>query len=433
MVNSKQHILSPKILKKGEDQSYIAVEELADTLTHKECQNIALTGPFGSGKSSILRTLCKEYSNKPKDNSTERHSYNFLNVSLAALCCEEENDSAQGNIKPTTNFEYSLLQQLFYTADPNVVSQSRFKRIKNLSVDDTECIASKTVFLIIAIIILFEPATLRIESFYEVYSKLGIWWGKLLNIIGDILATIYILYCIYHCAFSLIKHLFNAKVTKLGAKDGVVEVHGTASAFNQHLEEIIYFFEATSYDVVIFEDIDRFDKPEVIFNKLREVNLLINNSHFCHRDKRTIRFIYAVRDDIFEGELRTKFFDYIVSSAPIINLGNAKNYLRDHLEKAGITDVDEHDLMSIGAFIGSMRELKNIVNEFRQHKEMFGTIPKPQNLLAMIVYKNKYPKDYAGLHNNSGVLYRALRLKSQYANPIVEQNDKNLNSTCKCN
>lgn len=70
-----------------------------------------------------------------------------------------------------------------------------------------------------------------------------------------------------------------------------------------HLDEILYFFQATDYDVVVIEDLDRFDTPD-IFLKLRELNFLLNNSAVVGRK---IKFIYAVKDDMFKDSSRTKF------------------------------------------------------------------------------------------------------------------------------
>src|SRR5690606_13332879 len=49
------------------------------------------------------------------------------------------------------------------------------------------------------------------------------------------------------------------------------------SILNRHIDEILYFFSIRPYNVVIIEDLDRFQETE-IFTKLREVNLLLNNS-----------------------------------------------------------------------------------------------------------------------------------------------------------
>lgn len=105
----------------------------------------------------------------------------------------------------------------------------------------------------------------------------------------------------------------------------------SSSIFDKYLDEILYFFEASKYNVVIFEDLDRFDIID-IFEKLRELNELINNSEQI--DRRVV-FIYAIKDDIF-GDVdsdkltkdRTKFFDFIIPVIPIINASNSGDLLK---------------------------------------------------------------------------------------------------------
>lgn len=46
------------------------------------------------------------------------------------------------------------------------------------------------------------------------------------------------------------------------------------SIFNKYLDEILYFFEVNNYNIVIFEDLDRFKNPE-IFVKLTIMKKLI--------------------------------------------------------------------------------------------------------------------------------------------------------------
>lgn len=86
-------------------------------------------------------------------------------------------------------------------------------------------------------------------------------------------------------------------------KDGEIEVVEDNSIFNKHLDEVLYFFQVTDYNVVIIEDLDRFGTSD-IFLKLRELNQLINESKIVNRH---ITFVYAIKDDVFRDEERTKF------------------------------------------------------------------------------------------------------------------------------
>ena len=75
------------------------------------------------------------------------------------------------------------------------------------------------------------------------------------------------------------RSIIGLSIKKLNLKGTEIEIDKniSKSILNNHIDEIIYFFEATDYNVVIIEDLDRFGKSEV-FTKLREINLLINNS-----------------------------------------------------------------------------------------------------------------------------------------------------------
>lgn len=75
--DDKQVSLTPALLNRDSDndkKQYRSVLNLARKLEEKDILNIALTGPYGSGKSSILRSLRKDF---PK--------YKYLSISLATL------------------------------------------------------------------------------------------------------------------------------------------------------------------------------------------------------------------------------------------------------------------------------------------------------------------------------------------------------------
>ena len=151
-------------------------------------------------------------------------------------------------------------------------------------------------------------------------------WGCVNKLI-DLAALIYILFCFGYVIRYVIQGYSNSKLNKLNLKDGEIDIKEDTSIFNKHLDEIIYFFRATPYNVVIIEDLDRFETPD-IYLKLRELNQLINESKEINRH---IVFVYAVKDDVFVDEARTKFFDYIITIIPVINPSNSKAILKKEL------------------------------------------------------------------------------------------------------
>lgn len=413
--------LLPKKLSKN-DASYKTVEDLNNALSVAEEQNIkniAITGPFGSGKSSVLYTLMKDFDTKDRE---------YLPISLATLQANNEHgteDSSNNQSNLETNkienlnrkIEYSILQQLIYRETAATVPNSRFRRIAHLPHRFLCLYAGGMILTILAILILFEPVWLRVESLYQLFN-FGIFW----NTIFDCISAIWILYALF-CLFKyILKSYANSKLNKLNLKDGEIELVEDNSIFNKHLDEILYFFQVTKYNVVIIEDLDRFGTSN-IFLKLRELNQLVNESKIVGRH---ITFVYAIKDDVFKDEERTKFFDYITTVIPVINPSNSKDKLKELLISKGFeeNEIPDDDLSEMAFFIQDMRILTNIVNEYKQYREKLCT-DKTQKLnltklLAMIVYKNYYPQDFAQLHRREGKVYSCISKKRIFVEDAIK-------------
>ncbi|MCC3868646.1 hypothetical protein K0039_10560 [Terrisporobacter mayombei] len=174
------------------------------------------------------------------------------------------------------------------------------------------------------------------------------------------------------------------------------------SYFDKYLNEVLYIFENCDADVIVFEDIDRYNMNE-IFQRLREINILVNSKR-VRSHKEVLRFLYLVRDDIFISKDRTKFFDFIVPIVPVIDSSNSYNQFIAHLKAGNIFDkFDEHFLQGISLYVDDMRMLKNIYNEFVIYYNRIGTTEQDYNkLLAMIVYKNIFPRDFSETQINVG-------------------------------
>ena len=408
--------LLPKKLDKADD-SYKSVKELDEVLSSAKelhIKNIALTGPYGSGKSSVLTTLMEDFP----------EGRNYLPISLATLQANEEegnkNDDAS-NDKRIENLnrkiEYSILQQLIYREKATAIPNSRFRRIVHLSKCELFKYSLFVVLSLISFFVLFEPKFVRVDSIYNFFS-----WGDTCNLVFDFVAATYLLLMLFIVTRYVFKSYSNSKLNKLNLKDGEIEIVEDNSIFNRHLDEILYFFQVTKYDVVIIEDLDRFGTPN-IFLKLRELNQLINKSKIVDRH---VTFIYAVKDDIFKNEDRTKFFDYIITVIPVINPSNSKDKLKETLEKKGCADeIPDDDLSEMAFFIQDMRILTNIVNEYKQYRDKLCAIQGAQldktKLLAMIVYKNYYPQDFALLHRREGKIYECLNSKKLFLKESEEK------------
>lgn len=388
------HLLSPIILTES-DIAHKSVDELKKVLKEKDCRNIAITGTYGSGKSSIIRTLQNEVGGE----------YKFVNVSLSTL---------DVNVQ---DIESSIVQQLLYKTDSSQSGQYRYQKPCALHDSQLKCWVAKIILFILAICVAFEPQWLRIEGVYSVYELLGYKLGYWINIIADIVSFIYIIYFIVSLLHKVVKRVHCYTIKRLDIYNTSIEFSEKASVFNKHLDEIECFFRATMANVVVFEDLDRIKDPQSLFLKLRELNAILNDSAEIKK-AHTIKFIYAIRDDVFTGELRTKYFDYIVSAIPVVNANNSADYLINQYGeiegRPSIYRITNQQWQELGSYIHGMRELYNVVNEFLQYKIQVGASLEDHKLFAITIYKNRYPQDYSLLHYKSGVLYHSINSKKEF-------------------
>ena len=199
------------------------------------------------------------------------------------------------------------------------------------------------------------------------------------------------------------------------------------SYFDKYLNEVLYLFEQSGADVVVFEDIDRYNSVQ-IFQRLREINSLINRKYKRNKKQRkTIRFFYLLRDDMFISKDRTKFFDFMLPVVPIVDSSNSY----DQIIKLFRDEIDEGQfkpefLQGVSLYIDDMRVLKNIFNEYLIYKNRIGTTEQDNNkLLAIIIYKNIFPSDFSELQLNRGFVYKIFSYKVNY----IEKEKKRIDAT----
>lgn len=376
----------------------------------EDIKNIALTGPYGSGKSTILKTFQKNY--KGTD-------LKFLNISLATF--KEEKVKLDDNGIPIEKakdellrlIETSILQQIFYHEEDKNIPDSRFKKIKSYSAKKLFLTSFGILLFVIALLNYFYPNL--IQSIFKDYP-LTTTTSNILHY-GSVLIILIGVFFIVYKSIRIISSITINKLKFQNAEIGIGE-SVNKSILNHHLDEILYFFTIRPYNVVIIEDLDRFQETE-IFTKLREINLLLNNSE--KTKKKNIVFIYAVRDDMFSDNERIKFFDFIIPVIPVINSSNSSEILRYKKKKYNY-DLTDTFIEDISFFIDDMRLLHNITNEFYLYKVKQGETPLNQDkLFAIITYKNIYPNDFVSLSKNEGDLYNILNAKSKYSNQEINR------------
>ncbi len=384
------------------DENGFYCDSMEWALNNDQIKNIALTGVYGSGKSSIIQKFVNRVEGTNKASKKARHS--FFNISLAYF--EEHH-------LDTEDIEQGILQQLFYQEDPKITPFSRFRRINALSIPR---------FLIYELIFLVFIWSLTYTVLPSFYSSLSV-----TTIISIILGLIIFSFLVW-------KTICNTQLGKIniGTSTANIEIspEKTGGVFNKYLDEIVYFFEVTKYDVIIFEDLDRF-KDRQIFVKLSELNNILNNNNRIKKSRK-ITFLFALRDDIFSDTERTKLFDFILPIIPAINSSNSYEQLKKRIrvinnEKIrnsdNLDDITDEFLNDISVFIDDMRILKNITNEYITYLNKLQNVGLSlKMILSIVVYKNLCPNDFADLQKGKGIVYDQFEKKKD----AIKEREKTL-------
>lgn len=404
-------------------------EELKWALNNTKISNIALSGPYGAGKSSVIESFfAQNKEHKP------------LIISLAAFKGNKDciNEPGEGSNSGKEHFMESeeiakgFLQQLFYRVDYKRIPQSRYRKLHRVK-------TSKIFWnlLAISLLILLSLCVINNDICSIIFYRMKNWGSayninSTVNFILSIILFMIIMGVISNAVKWTYTHIGNAEISIANKAKFTTDKANAETIFNKYLDEIVYFFEETDYDVVILEDIDRYENTE-IFVKLRELNRLLNSYESIDRH---IVFIYAMKDDFFKNSTeRTKFFDFIVSVIPFINATNSDNLLRrriDEIKKTGIEiSIEDEFITKVAPFISDMRVLTSIFNDFVLYKNTLN-VDKELNLsdeqmLSLMIYKNLNPQDFAAIESEQGIIKDSFKAKKKLIEQKTFEKEEKLN------
>lgn len=371
-------------------------------------RNIALTGAYGTGKSSILGEVAQKY----RDRIVEISLSSVGDVADGAA----DTEPPSGPDNQTNLIQKEIVKQLLYKERPSRTSGSRFRRVSRFRWLPALVAAGLVAFLTAGFAWLSGAgrgmeAVAGPDRFAGVISYLLLWGATTMAVFG-------------------LMWFAHGRVTleKLTAGPAAVSLTSDSSSyFDKYLDEIVYYFELSGRDIVVLEDLDRFNNVR-IFEALRALNTLLNGSEqirFRTRPKGAkakakapapdIKFIYALRDSVFEklgsddGEPvdeaqreveranRTKFFDLVIPVVPFITHRNARDLMTGSMQGTGVSD----DLVDLAAgHIADMRLIWNLRNEYDIFSSRLlagsNSIPglDPDRLFAMLLYKCIHMSDF---------------------------------------
>lgn len=414
-----------------EAQHSVYSDELEAALFGKNqssIKNVALTGSYGVGKSSVLQYIA------------QRHKKRVIQISLSTLGeADEENVNGTSDTKAiskTNRIQKEIVKQLIYREDPHKTPGSRFRRTEKFDKWRGIRIAV-LVGLTLTVVFYLSGWTAQLAQLLQAQISLGL----SAHLLVFLLFTIFV--------WCLEAEIHNrVRIESLTAGSATISLStGTSTYFDEFLDEIVYLFSVTEQDIVVFEDIDRFDDPH-IFETLRALNTLLNAAN--QLGGRSVRFIYAIKDSIFDElgrraareevdedvpglddavvvELaranRTKFFDLVIPVVPFITHRSARDLMIGTMR--GVQhDIDETLFDLAARHLADMRLIKNVRNEFVIFRTMIlesdgGDLELFEaSLFAMMLYKNTHLSDFEAIRSATSSLDRLY----EAGRKLVDQN-----------
>ncbi|WP_445081785.1 YobI family P-loop NTPase, partial [Snodgrassella alvi] len=409
--------LTPTNLSETEMQGY--TQALDFIFKEDDLRNIAITGPYASGKSSVIKT----YVNK-------HYKLKGIYISLAyfspALESKIKRQKQDNNLilEDELIIEKKIINQLIHQIDPKKIPYTTFA-IKCEPITWKNIIWAVIISVLIFGITFFDKACL---------TNLQSVWHTLVLII--ILVCFCFTVSVIYKAIDL--QIRKSPISKLKVFENEINISSSkneVSYFDKYLDEIIYLLSKSQLDYIVFEDIDRYD-DNLILNKLKELNFTYKKKH-SKNNLKPIKFLYLIKDEIFESKDRTKFFDYILPIVPVMDNANSLGKIEQIFKTRNIRkDFSTTFLDTLSLYLDDIRLIKNICNEYIIYKTKIAHNDnefKHENLLAIIVYKNMFPADFSltRLGNGQGVVHRIIdsleKQKKEYCQEEIQKIDDKIN------
>ena len=396
-------------------------EALDFVFKDKDLRNVAISGAYSAGKSSVIESY--------KANLPDKK---FIHISLAHFKEADDSETSKtpkeadenGSVKESV-LEGKILNQIIHQIDSGRIPQTNF-RIKRKT--NTRAIIMRTLLAVVFLLMFCH--VLFFDGWQSYVANISPSWLKsaLDFSVHDMSVLISGIIGIGLLSFSLY-HIIKAQMGKglfkrVSADKFEIEIFegSDESFFDKYLNEVLYLFENCEADVIIFEDMDRYNANR-IFERLREINTLINSQRTKQSGTEPLRFFYLLRDDIFVSKDRIKFFDFIIPIVPIVDGSNSYDQFIKHLTESGVFELFyEPFLQGLSLYVDDMRILKNICNEFIIYNSRLNiTELSPNKLMAMIAYKNLFPRDFGDLQLQKGFVFALFDKKEQFITTKISQ------------
>ena len=403
--------LTPDIL---DENKKVYTEALEFAFKNDDIRNIAITGVYGAGKSTVWNTY-REYKVKKLGETSFK---NIITVSLGKYENNSKEIGEDNSIKDDSKnykknkegkeldniVERQIINQISAQIKPSAIPLSNYKFKGNipwyglLSNIFLTLLFSASILFLVYLKYIFNYLKSLIGYTFAIVPLISIF------IILFVVPSVYFLYQFYKK-----NKVRFSKVSFKVAEAELTEANNDETVLERDMKEIVYLLSSSNTSIVVFEDLDRYDSVE-IFVKLKELNFLLNAYLDTNGKNKIVRFIYLIKDGLFYSKDRTKFFDFILPIVPVVNSKSSENYLVALLkstidEQSNIPD--DKIISNVSLYIDDMRILRNIVNEYKVYSQIIfnSQIPLDKDkLFALIILKNIFPNEFDLLQEDKGYI-----------------------------
>ncbi|WP_210384439.1 hypothetical protein [Facklamia sp. HMSC062C11] len=403
ITHNEFNALTPEVLK---ENNPIYTEALDYAFSNDDIKNIAITGIYGAGKSTVWNTYVsqKELTDvitvslgNYKKGSTSDDRYSNVDSNKGSYSIENQEKE---DIDDDNRVERQLINQILSQIESKKIPLSKYSFKSNKS-KMSICLQSLAFISIVCSILLWINRDTFISFVNESYKNFN---GISLMKLCGLLLFVPLFYYLY--IFNRGNKFKISKIAFKGAEANVNDNNSDESVLDRDIKELVYLLRSSNSKIVVFEDLDRYDNAS-IYTKLRELNFLLNKYVKVNDENEfPIRFVYMLKDSLFYSKNRTKFFDFILPIVPVVDSKTSENVLIELLKD--VDNAPDRTLLSdISLYVDDMRLLKNIVNEYIVYSKIIplGQIDLASNkLFALITLKNIFPNEFDLLQEDKGFI-----------------------------
>lgn len=461
----------------ADDVDLKGYEDLLDlAFRTPDVKNVAVTGIFGAGKSSILNTYQKK-----------RPGKKILFISLANIKATEkkEKDYEDGTDVVLKDVENRICQQLRQYVRPTGRygwrEEGSIRKLLWKGVIGLLSFAFISCFIFVWKFDVWKSFYPDIEEKFP-YLKMST--EESFRFVVGIIAAI-------DCFILWMLTVSKIKSVSVEIKGGTVVWEGKekAQGLREQMSEIVRLVRRLKADAIVFEDLDRYpDVMPSVIESLIDINFMVNmnpfpswerNIHYlCRRLKKWfemwdiyiriiivitlilsgtgillaarpkiecvcvvcliliiltcriykrwkyhVLFIYACNNDLLNSEVNGKYFNMQIPVIPVLQSKNAEALLRSSLIGKLPLDKSEQLISSVSKYIENYNQVKDILMNFYVYDNRICEAREQRiwldenKVLAIAVYKSFFPKDFSLMQKGKGYLdylFRHVQGEEQY-------------------